>query len=154
LLLHVDLVCDPGVAYAPADALQALVAYASERIASAPWGDWSIVVRLTTDDEIGRLHARFFNDPSPTDVIAFPSGEAFDAAAGTLGDVVISVERARAQAVDVNHSTEREVAFLALHGMLHLCGHDDITAAEREQMLALQEQWLAQFEARQDRPPW
>lgn len=110
-------------------------------------GNWSLVVRITDDDELAALHGRFFGDPSPTDVISFPSGEPIDADAGHLGDIVISWETARQHAAEIGHSAARETAFLALHGLLHLCGYDDRTADAREAMLNRQSELLAAWES-------
>lgn len=69
-----------------------------------------------------------------------------DAAAGLpllLGDVIISLERAAAQAADYGHSLEREVSFLAVHGTLHLLGHDHDTPDAEAAMMAATEGILA-----------
>lgn len=72
------------------------------------------------------LNRRWRGKRGTTDVLSFPAGQdEFERAAGaTLGDVVISVERAGAQAAAHGLSFEREVEQLILHGMLHLCGYD------------------------------
>lgn len=59
-----------------------------------------------------------------------------------LGDIVIDVERALEQAQDLGHSLRREIAFLALHGMLHLLGYDHIKGMDEEQMSSIQEEIL------------
>ena len=51
-----------------------------------------------------------------------------------LGDIVLSVERAAAQAADYGHSLRREIVFLTVHGMLHLLGYDHVEEAERQEM--------------------
>ena len=62
-----------------------------------------------------------------------------------LGDLVISVERAEEQAKDFGHSVKREMAFLTVHGMLHLQGHDHETDTEAEAMEALETVILARL---------
>ena len=91
-------------------------------------------VSVTFVDDIGiqELNKRFRNMDKPTDVLSFPlldyEGESeepfFDELCHNLGDIVISLERAMAQANEFGHSFEREVAFLTAHSMLHLLGHD------------------------------
>ncbi|HTS25792.1 MAG TPA: rRNA maturation RNase YbeY [Bryobacteraceae bacterium] len=77
--------------------------------------------------ELRRLNREFRGKDEPTDVLSFPSGQQPAARGGaprTLGDLAISLPRARAQAVDFGHTTEQEVRVLMLHGLLHLMGMD------------------------------
>ena len=78
---------------------------------------------ITGDDDLRRLHREFLGKDSPTDVLSFPSGDE----AGLLGDLAISLDRARAQAAERNHSLADEVRILMLHGLLHLLGYDHET---------------------------
>ncbi|MEO8371294.1 MAG: rRNA maturation RNase YbeY [Candidatus Solibacter sp.] len=75
---------------------------------------------ITGDAELRRLNANFRNKDYATDVLSFPSGE--DGA--FLGDIAISLGRARAQAREFGHPIEHEVQILMLHGVLHLMGYD------------------------------
>jgi probable rRNA maturation factor len=86
-------------------------------------------------------------------VITFPSHEPDDDGAAYIGDIVVSRTRAAEQGNDADHSTERELAFLALHGLLHLAGFRDDDDGEREEMLRRQEALLTAFEASEN-PPW
>lgn len=95
-------------------------------------GTASLTVVLTSDREIRALNRRFLGRDRPTDVLAFPGED------GVLGDVVVSVDRARSQARAAGHSVAAEVAFLAAHGLLHLLGHDDGTRRRRAAMLRRQ----------------
>jgi probable rRNA maturation factor len=61
----------------------------------------------------------------------------------TLGDIVISIDRAKEQAKEVGNSTIREIAFLAVHSTLHLLGWDHMEEDEKKEMFALQEEILA-----------
>jgi probable rRNA maturation factor len=92
----------------------------------------ALTVVLTSDREIRDLNRRFLRRDRPTDVLAFPAGDGF------MGDVVVSVDRARAQARAAGHSVATEVAFLASHGVLHLLGYDDRTRRGRAAMLRRQ----------------
>ena len=75
--------------------------------------------RLTNDEELQSLNSRFLGKKYPTDVLSFPS-----TFADSLGDIAISLDRARAQAKEWGHSTEDEIRILMLHGVLHLKGLD------------------------------
>lgn len=99
-------------------------------------GAWEISVVLVDDDELRRLHREFMGIDEPTDVMTFPAGEDEEREAG--GDIVISVERAAEQGPEHGDSPAQEVAFLVAHGLLHLCGWDDQTDADRAAMLERQ----------------
>ena len=90
-------------------------------------------------------HARDYRGiDRPTDVLSFALNESEepDIADGPdvniLGDLIISVERAEEQAADYGHSVRREMAFLTVHGMLHLLGYDHMEEADRLEMEAEQ----------------
>jgi probable rRNA maturation factor len=72
---------------------------------------------------------------APTDVLSFPASEA-DPETGTpyLGDILISIPRAKQQAETAGHSLEAEVQLLVVHGTLHLLGHDHAKAGEKARM--------------------
>src|SRR3954452_7473201 len=91
--------------------LAALLRWAGDAEQRVPRGNWQLTLRLTDDTEIAALHARYFDDPSPTDVISFPSGDDFERLEGYLGDIVISVDTALGQAAEAGHDLDREVAF-------------------------------------------
>ena len=81
----------------------------------------------------------------PTDVLSFPSneGDALSAVPdGFLGDIAISIDRAKAQAEEYGHSFERELSFLTVHGCLHILGYDHMNDEERQEMFALQDKIL------------
>ena len=84
---------------------------------------------FVADEAIKKLNRQFRGNNYATDVLSFPSGaEAFDTESQTqLGDVVISVQRAAAQAGRNGLSFSNEVKQLVLHGLLHLCGYDHET---------------------------
>ena len=98
-----------------------------------------VSVTLTDDAGIRELNKNFRNIDSATDVLSFPLFDfegseepAVDELENMLGDIVISLERAEAQAEEYGHSFEREVAFLTVHSMLHLLGYDHVNSEEEE----------------------
>jgi len=97
-----------------------------------------INVILTTDEAIREINNTYRKIDKPTDVISFENVDS-DV---ELGDVFISVPKARSQAVEYGHRFEREIAFLAVHGFLHCCGYDHLTQEEETVMFALQDQIL------------
>jgi probable rRNA maturation factor len=90
----------------------------ARRLASEVAGGRRFCCLLTDDRELRRLNRQFLGRDYPTDVLSFP------AANGSLGDIAISVDRARQQAAEFGHSLEEEIAILMLHGVLHLAGMD------------------------------
>jgi rRNA maturation RNase YbeY len=92
-----------------------------------------ISVLLTDDAGIQSLNRQFRNVDMPTDVLSFP-GSTFEHT--PLGDIVISVPTARKQAQKRGVHLEEELAYLAIHGGLHLLGYNDETPEEYAEMLA------------------
>ena len=92
----------------------------------------SLDVVLTTDDEIRELNLKWRGIDEPTDVLSFPGG---DYPGAPLGDIAISVEYAERQAEARGVSLTQELAFLAIHGTLHLIGFDDESDEERLEMV-------------------
>jgi len=112
-----------------------------------PSGEVELSLVFVDDTAIRGLNRQFRGVDAVTDVLSFPQE---DAAAGAefvvpglgprlLGDVVISVPRAIRQAEEFGHSIAREIAYLMVHGTLHLLGYDHETAAERQRMRELEE---------------
>jgi probable rRNA maturation factor len=101
-----------------------------------------VILTLTRDDHIRGYNQRFRGIDEATDVLAFSAQEpARDrrfkpppGAEALLGDIVISLERARVQARAAGHSLEQEVRVLAVHGLLHLLGFDHEAAADARRM--------------------
>jgi probable rRNA maturation factor len=94
-----------------------------------------IDVVLVSDRRMAGLHLRFLNEPGPTDVITFQHGE-----------IVISAETAKRQARAFRTSMALELRLYLMHGLLHLCGFDDQTAAGAREMKRLQEKLVAQVD--------
>lgn len=145
-MLNVELSSDDQEALAHHAIVAAVLASAFCSIPGRPRGDWAVTVRLAEVSEISQLHETFFSDPSDTDVMSFPSGDDLESGGGYLGDIAISLVTSQRQAIEAGHSQTREIAFLALHGLLHLLGYEDGTDTERDEMLQLQADLLASFE--------
>ncbi len=93
-------------------------------------GDAEISVTIVDDEKIQELNRQYRNIDRSTDVLSFPLGENgiydinYDTGAKMLGDIVISIEHAFAQAERFGHSLQREIGFLTVHSLLHLLGYD------------------------------
>ena len=99
-----------------------------------------VSITLTDNAYIHELNRQYRKIDRPTDVLSFALNEGVEPevkdgpAINVLGDIIISVERAQEQAADYGHSLRREMAFLTVHGMLHLLGYDHMEEAERAEM--------------------
>ena len=106
--------------------------------------EFEVNVTFTDNDSIREINREFRELDVPTDVLSFPMAEYFHPETGELilGDIVISVERAKMQAEEYGHSLKREICFLTAHSMLHLFGYDHMEDEERIEMERRQEQIL------------
>jgi probable rRNA maturation factor len=117
---------------------------AGARLLNLP-GESVAVLTLTGDEHLREYNRRYRGLDEPTDVLAFaardkPLDQRFQAPPGTeswLGDIVISLPRARRQAKEARHSIDAEVRLLAVHGLLHLLGYDHAEPQEEATMTAL-----------------
>ncbi len=101
-------------------------------------------VSFVDNEEIHRLNLEYRGKDKPTDVLSFPIWEGDEGGIGDinpnggtllLGDIILSVEKAMAQAQEYGHSIERELAFLSVHSTLHLVGYDHETSEEHERYM-------------------
>ena len=102
--------------------------------------DSEVSVTLCDNAYIRNLNRNYRNKDSHTDVLSFPiydNGE-FDMSecisGAMLGDIVISIERAKEQAKEIGHAFLREIAFLTVHSTLHLLGYDHERSAEEDEL--------------------
>lgn len=108
-------------------------------------------VLLVDEPRMADLHVTWMREPGPTDVLSFPMDELREPApgepapSGTLGDIVLCPAVAARQAAERGRTTDDELAFLVVHGTLHLLGHDHADDAEREAMWARQDSLLARW---------
>ena len=114
--------------------------------------DCEVEVSFVSDKRIKELNSLHRNIDSSTDVLSFPLGEngQYDENPANgkkmLGDVIISVEHAYAQAELYGHGIEREIAFLTVHSMLHLLGYDHVNGGiEEKNMRSREEEILSKM---------
>ena len=113
----------------------------------------SVSVTFTDNEGIRAINSSYRGIDSPTDVLSFPlvdfeGGEEppADEPELMLGDIVLSMERAAAQAEEFGHSFAREVCFLAVHSTLHLIGYDhEVSEYDEKYMNETQEKILAKM---------
>lgn len=140
------------------------------RLAQALEGLWegddlSAELLLVSEEEIRGLNARERGVDSVTDVLSFPSmdgikgqpilaeehGEELDEDGNVfLGSIVICEKRAREQAQEYGHSFERELWYLAVHGILHCLGYDHMTEEEKREMREKEESVMQKLDLRRD----
>ncbi len=140
------------------------------RLAQALEGLWkgddlSAELLLVSEEEIRELNARERGVDSVTDVLSFPSmdgikgqpilaeehGEELDEDGNVfLGSIVICEKRAREQAQEYGHSFERELWYLAVHGILHCLGYDHMTEEEKREMREKEESVMQKLDLRRD----
>ena len=99
--------------------------------------DYEVSLSFVDNKEIQELNRTFRGIDRPTDVLSFPLlSDDFDVELEeeSLGDIVISLEKAFEQSKEYNHSFEREVCFLTCHSMFHLLGYDHDTEENTKEM--------------------
>ena len=115
-------------------------------------GPAEISVTFTDNAGIRELNKQYRDKDIDTDVLSFPMGENgvydidMETGAKILGDVVISMEKARDQAERFGHSFQREVGYLTAHSVLHLLGYDHIDNLEKVRMREKEELVMEQLE--------
>ncbi|WP_374721691.1 rRNA maturation RNase YbeY [Peribacillus tepidiphilus] len=110
-------------------------------------------VTFVDNNRIREINKEYRKKDAPTDVISFALEEMGEEEVGivgadmprVLGDIIISIERAREQAEEYGHSFDRELGFLALHGLLHLLGYDHMTEEEEKIMFSKQKDILNEY---------
>lgn len=105
-------------------------------------GTCSLSIAITGDKDIRQLNKQFRGFDEVTDVLSFSSDSRTDDDTRYLGDVVISLPRARAQAKAAGHPINDELQLLVVHGILHLAGHDHADRSAKAKMWALQTEIL------------
>lgn len=105
-----------------------------------------ISVTLTNPENIRKLNKEYRDIDKETDVLSFPMFEKKEIQAlknlqyeEALGDIVISIERVKEQAIEYGHSFERELSYMLVHGFYHLMGEDHIEESDKIKMRAKEE---------------
>lgn len=109
-----------------------------------------ISVSIVDNEEIRQINRQFRKIDRATDVLSFPmltfmegeEAEVNENGEMILGDIIISLERAKEQAAEYGHSLQREIAFLTAHSMLHLLGYDHMEPEEEAEMFRRQKEIL------------
>ena len=105
-----------------------------------------LTLLLTDDQQLTELNRQYMGLDEPTDVLSFPAGEVDpDTQAFYLGDVALSLPRARSQAEAGGNSLQAELQLLVVHGVLHLLGYDHADEAQQAAMWAVQSQVLSRL---------
>ena len=110
------------------------------------------IVSITFVDNkyIHKINKKYRQIDRPTDVISFAFLDSennydtilYSQGVVILGDIYISIEKAKEQAIEYQHSLHRELCFLFVHGLLHLLGYDHMNEEDEKEMFALQDQIL------------
>lgn len=106
-------------------------------------------ITIVDDEEIHQLNRDYRNVDRPTDVLSFAldeddedEPELLEGQLHLLGDIIISAETATRQAEEFGHGLEREIVYLAVHGLLHLLGYDHMVEEDKAVMRAKEEEAL------------
>ncbi len=105
-------------------------------------------VLLCDNSYIHRLNKEYRQIDRPTDVLSFALNEGDESGpeeANFLGDLIISVDKVKEQAAAFGHSETRELAYLTVHGFLHIIGYDHMEEAEKQKMRAAEEEILGRL---------
>lgn len=117
-------------------------------------GLYELSVTFMDDEAIQAVNAQYRGKDVPTDVISFALEELSEGEVAivqesdmpvVLGDIIISIDTAKRQATEYNHTFERELGFLALHGFLHLLGYDHLDEEQERKMFSRQKEILSAF---------
>ena len=103
---------------------------------------------IINNDKIHELNKEYRNIDRPTDVITFAFEDNKNVEVPNirvLGDIYISYDKVKSQALEYNHSIKREICFLAIHGLLHLLGYDHMNKKDEKIMFDLQKEMLDSY---------
>lgn len=116
---------------------------------------WIITVTLTTSDDIQEINKEYRNIDKATDVLSFPMFEKEELNncrknqdkqnQDILGDIIISIDKVKEQAIEYGHSFERELSYMLVHGFYHIMGYDHIEEEDKKEMRPKEEKILEEL---------
>ncbi|MEH6941212.1 rRNA maturation RNase YbeY [Bacillus sp. JJ722] len=151
-MLSIDFIDEINIVkHEEIDLIQSILQFAAK--AEGIEEECEVSITFVDNEEIREINREFRGKDAPTDVISFAMeemGEDEIAIIGgdttrVLGDLIISIDRAKEQAEEYGHSFERELGFLALHGFLHLLGYDHIEKEDEIVMFSKQKEILENY---------
>lgn len=114
-----------------------------------------ITITLTTPENIKMINKEYRNIDKATDVLSFPMYEKKELEEkikkndfifeDVLGDIIISIDKVKEQAIEYEHSFERELSYMIVHGFYHLMGYDHIEEEDKKQMRPKEEKILGKL---------
>ena len=130
-----------------------LIQVAKDTLSAALAPSGNVSIALSSEEHVHDLNREYRNQDRPTDVLAF-QGEMQDPETGLsyIGDVIIAVPIAEAQAESAGHSLEAELSLLVVHGILHLLGYDHATNDDKSEMWEIQSKIIANLDLRINEP--
>ena len=108
-------------------------------------------ITIVDNKKIQEINRDYRGKDASTDVISFAFEESDDITYEDirfLGEIYISIDKAKAQAIEYGHNLKRELCFLTVHGLLHLLGYDHIEEEDRIVMRKLEEEILEAYDAK------
>ena len=119
-----------------------------------------ITITFTTPEQIHKINKEYRQVDRPTDVLSFPMFERKELEEkiakqdfeyeDVLGDIIISIEKVKEQAIEYVHSFERELSYMLVHGFYHLMGYDHIKEEDKKEMRPKEEKILNELKITRD----
>ena len=161
MTIHIDYETTINLEFDPEELIHEVATVALD-YEECPY-ETEINIILTDNSSIQEINKEYREIDSPTDVLSFPfieykipsdfskveqdQADCFHPDSGELmlGDIIISMDKVHSQATEYGHSVKRELGFLIVHSILHLCGYDHMEEEERKVMEAHQDDILRQI---------
>lgn len=119
-----------------------------------------ITITFTTPEQIHKINKEYRQVDRPTDVLSFPMFERKELEEkitkqdfeheDVLGDIIISIEKVKEQAIEYGHSFERELSYMLVHGFYHLMGYDHVKEEDKKEMRPKEEKILNELKITRD----